>query len=108
MGFKDLETFNLALLAKQCWRLWNNPTALSVRVLKHRYFPHTDFLHATRGTRPSWAWTSILEGRKWFSEGALWQIGGGKSVRIWQDKWIPHPPYQLVNTHLHRINPNNG
>lgn len=34
LGFKDHETINIALLAKQCWRTQNNPNALWVKILK--------------------------------------------------------------------------
>ena len=60
LGFRDLKAYNLALLAKQGWRLQNNPHSLVYKVLKARYFPNIDFLHAKLGTKPSYAWRSIL------------------------------------------------
>lgn len=32
MGFRDLHAFNLAMLAKQSWRLINNPESLCAQV----------------------------------------------------------------------------
>ena len=39
MGFRDLETFNLALLAKRGWRLLTNSYSLFYQVYKAKNFP---------------------------------------------------------------------
>lgn len=46
LGFLDLRAFNLALLAKQGWRLLTNPDSLLARVLEAKYYPHRNFLEA--------------------------------------------------------------
>ena len=38
MGFKEIEKFNEALLAKQVWRMMNNSDTLSYKVFKARFF----------------------------------------------------------------------
>ena len=59
MGFRDLKLFNLALLAKQGWRLQTNTSSLFYCVYKAKYFPRCDFLEANLGRQPSFAWRSI-------------------------------------------------
>lgn len=39
LGFKDFSDMNFALLAKQAWRVIQNPQALWVRELQSLYFP---------------------------------------------------------------------
>ena len=62
LGFRDLELFNLALLARQAWRVLQDPSTLSARILKASYYPTTDLLSAELGSRPSQIWCAILEG----------------------------------------------
>ena len=92
LGLRNFEAFNDALLAKQCWRIINEPNSLWARVLKARYFPKVSFLDANLGGRASWAWSSLLAGRDLLLKGAHWQIMSGKGVRVWVDRWLPETP----------------
>ena len=53
LGFKDFELFNLAMLARQAWRLLQDPNSFSAHVLKSIYYPDTSILQATLGSHPS-------------------------------------------------------
>ncbi len=46
MGFRDLEAFNLSLLAKQGWRLTQNDSSLFAKVFKGKDFPNCSFMQA--------------------------------------------------------------
>ena len=91
MGFKDLKAFNLALLAKQGWRLLQTPSSLIHKVYKARYFKNSSFMEAKLGRNPSYAWRSILAARDVLQKGMRWIIGNGKKVKIWDYKWLPTP-----------------
>ena len=56
VGFRDIELSNLALLARQTWRILQTPETLSTNFLKARYFTTTDFLEASLGSQPSQIW----------------------------------------------------
>jgi len=86
--FKDLQCFNQALLAKQAWRLLNDEDSLLSQVFKSRYYLNSDFLTATKGTRPSYAWQSILYGRELLTKGLKKIIGNGAKTFVWIDNWL--------------------
>ena len=88
MGFRDLKSFNLALLAKQRWRLQTNSSSLFSRVYKAKYFQNEDFVAAMVGKRASFAWRSIMAAQHLVKRGLRWQVGDGRSIRIWQDQWL--------------------
>ncbi|KAE8767807.1 Alanyl-tRNA synthetase [Hordeum vulgare] len=92
MGFRDLESFNLALLGKHGWRLMTDPTSLCARVLKGRYYPRGDFMHATVPKSSSATWRAIIEGRKVLQLGLIKRVGAGSTISIWDDCWIPSLP----------------
>jgi hypothetical protein len=89
MGFRDIEIFNLALLARQAWRVLQDPDSLSARMLKAVYFPNTDILSATLGANPSQIWRALYEGREVLKHGLIKRIGDGRSTSVWDDNWIP-------------------
>ena len=98
MGFRNLQAFNLAMLAKQGWWLLMNPNSLVARVYKAKYFPHGDVLNASLGSKPSYAWRSILQGLEVVKRGSCWRVGNGKLIHIWKDRWLPTPTtYKVVS-----------
>lgn len=46
LGFRDIEVFNMALLAKKGWRLIQNPHSVLAQALKAKYHPGFSFLEA--------------------------------------------------------------
>jgi hypothetical protein len=82
LGFRDLELFNLCLLARQAWRHLQETTSLSAHILKAIYFPETTILEAEHGSHPSQIWHSILCGRDILTQGLIKRIGDGRSTRI--------------------------
>ena len=100
LGFKDFELFNLAMLARQVWRLLQDPDSLNARILKSVYFPNTTILDATRGSHPSQIWRALIEGRDTLKLGIIKRIGNGESTNIWNDNWLPRPemmrPYGCI------------
>lgn len=59
---RDIPCFNLAMLAKQVWRLLCEPDSLCARVLRARYFPSGDILNAELKKGSSFTWQSIHAG----------------------------------------------
>ena len=46
----------------------------------------------------SYAWKSILRARDIIQRGALWRVGSGEKINIWQHRWLPrkHPTLQPI------------
>ena len=89
LGFKDIESFNLAMLGKQVWQLLHNKDSLFYKVFKSKYFPNCSILDEGVKVKGSYAWQSILKACRVVRLGSRWRIGDGKSVLISGDKWLP-------------------
>ena len=89
LGFRDIELFNLALLARQAWRILQEPATLSARVLKAVYFPNADFLDAEHGPSPSRVWRAIIDGKGVLQLGLIKRIRTGEDTDVWRTNWLP-------------------
>lgn len=89
LGFRDIELFNLALLARQARRIVQDPSSLSAPIIKAVYFPNQRFLEAELGQSPSRIWRSIIDGRDVLERGLIKRIGTGEGTNIWNTNWLP-------------------
>lgn len=87
-GFRDVETFNEALLAKIGWRLLQDPRSLLAQVLLGKYAKDSTFLDCPVPSSASHGWRSILAGRELLRKGLSWAVGNGETIRLWSDPWL--------------------
>ncbi|XP_042969115.1 uncharacterized protein LOC122301804 [Carya illinoinensis] len=98
LGFRELESFNKAMLAKQVWRMLNNPSSLVARVMKEKYFKRENLLEARLGRGPSLIWRSLWSSMSLIKSGLIWQVGRGNKIKVWKDKWIPSSSFHMVSS----------
>lgn len=90
MGFHYIHCFNLAMLAKQAWRLLGNPNSLCAIILRAEYYPNGDLLNTKLKKGSSFTWQSIMEGVNYVKHGYIWRVRNGHNINIWEDAWIPN------------------
>lgn len=88
LGFRNLEAFNDALLAKQVWRLIQEEESLVAHVLKSKYYPNEDILAARFGAKPSFTWRSLHGVKDVTAKGSRWIVEDGNSLNIWTARWL--------------------
>lgn len=89
MGFRDIQNFNLVMLAKQGWRMSTNHNSLLYHCFKAKYFPQCTFLEAVDHPNSSYVWKSLLAAQPILRKGCCWRVGTGSSIRVLSDKWLP-------------------
>ncbi|KAK5817794.1 hypothetical protein PVK06_022722 [Gossypium arboreum] len=90
LGYRSFVKFNLALLAKQGWRLIENPKSLLTQNLRAKYFPNSDFLNSELRNSPSYTRKSIWAAKGLLKSGLCWRVGNGRNIRIETDVWVPN------------------
>ncbi|KAK9996994.1 hypothetical protein SO802_021680 [Lithocarpus litseifolius] len=91
MGFRDIHAFNLAMLAKQAWRLTQDTHSLFYRVYKAKYFSSCSFIEAVLASNRSFVWRSLFSAREVIRVGSIWSIGDGGTASIKSHRWLLHP-----------------
>ncbi|KAL0741155.1 hypothetical protein Bca4012_082668 [Brassica carinata] len=88
LGFREIELFNDAMLAKLAWRLINDPESLLAQTLLGKYCAHSEFLDVSCPSSVSHGWRGILAGREVLKKGLGWLVGDGSSISVWSDPWL--------------------
>jgi hypothetical protein len=91
-------SFNLAMLAKQVWRLITGPDSLCAQVLQAKYYPDGNILKAGPKAGSSFTWQSILAGITTFKRGYIWRVGNGEKINIWTGPWISSSPTRMITS----------
>ncbi|XP_050387335.1 uncharacterized protein LOC126803595 [Argentina anserina] len=94
--FSEMGQFNLALIAKQCWRIIQEPDSMWVRVLKGRYFAL--FWRLRRATELHGAGPAFWKQGMCVMKEGFSQVNIGKSINIWKDPWLPPPNISMIST----------
>lgn len=88
LGFREIEQFNDALLAKATWRVLKFPQSLLSQVLRGKYCHSSNFLEAVQPSASSHGWRGILIGRDVLLRGLGWIVGSGNEISVWRDPWL--------------------
>ncbi|KAL9299277.1 hypothetical protein AtEden1_Chr2g0230831 [Arabidopsis thaliana] len=109
LGFRDISTFNKALLAKISWRLLTKPSSLIAKVLVGKYCKFSTLLNCSVPNTPSHVWLSICLGRDLLKAQLGKLIGSGETTHIWRTPWLslvsplspmpPPPPHGGYSTY---------
>ncbi|XP_040994373.1 uncharacterized mitochondrial protein AtMg00310-like [Juglans microcarpa x Juglans regia] len=106
LGFRDLASFNLALLAKQAWKLLQSPYSLVAKIFKEKYFKNTSITEAKLGNAPSLIWRSVWNSFGLLKEGLRWKVGDGAKINIWGQKWLFSPSTFCVQSPISILDAN--
>lgn len=88
MGFKDLTSFNVAMLGKQGWRFQTDSSCLVSPLFKAGYFPNSDFIGSNIGHNSSYVWKSVFSAKIVVKQGARWWIGSSDNIPFLGAPWL--------------------
>ena len=88
LGFRDVQVFNQALLAKVGWRIITNPDSLLAKVLLGKYCHKSSFLKTKATSAISHGWRGVLLDRDLLIKHLGKAVGNGEATSLWNDSWI--------------------
>ena len=94
LGIKDINTFNLALLGKWKWNLFQHQGQLWARLLESKYGGWRSLNEASRDNNKSIRWRDLKMASQHLQQGdafqnrTLWRVGCGDRIKFREDNWI--------------------
>ena len=88
LGFRDIQKFNDALLAKISWRILSKPSSLLARTLMGKYCKNSPFLECHVPSSASHGWRGICIGRDLLRTNLGKAIGNGADTNVWTEPWL--------------------
>ena len=93
LGVKDVTSFNISLLGKWKWDLFQNQGETWARVLESKYGGWRSLLGEQRASTESLWWRDLKlvyqhphQGQQ-MNRATLWKVGRGDKFKFWEDKW---------------------
>ena len=77
-------------LAKQYWRLINNPQSLLARTFKAKYHPDEPLQGHTPKAHHSWVWKNIVQQGDPTLRDGRWLVGDGFDIPFTHPDWLPN------------------
>jgi len=94
LDIKDIECFNVTLLAKWKWRYSLSGEGLCREVLDVRYGNWRNMdVTLTKKVHSTW-WQDVCRISdkdalgNWFDHRCQWRLGDGSRVKFWKDRWV--------------------
>ena len=103
LGFRDLQKFNIALLAKQFWRLMHCKNSLLFKVFSAKFLSNGNILEASDKVRGSFPWRSILKAKALINSSLSWRVGDGLQIPIKGSSWLLEEGHRCVLSPLANI-----
>ena len=96
IGFKNFNLFNQAMIAKQFWRIQDNPNSLLTRTFKKKYFPGCSLREYQHKSHHSWVWRNITKAQCSSLHHGRWLIADGNQIPL------SHPDRFQCSNHVLR------
>ena len=91
---------NQAMLAKQFWRISQNPHSLISKTFKAKYFPNASIHECSPKPHHSWFWRGIINQKNSFLKEGRWIIGSGTNIPLDHSARFPCQPHMLNQHNL--------
>ena len=100
LGLKKFGLMNQAMLAKQYWKISQNPNSLLARTYKAKYFPYCSLQECTLKPHHSWFWKNIIKQDGSNLREGHCRIGNGFNVPLTHQNWFPSSQVNLDHPSL--------